>query len=240
MTHERCLNITGDQHRCQFLRRVLHTLQWISFVAGSALCTAYAVALTAGELGRRNDVAQFALAQAPASESREDQSTLADASPDQSLWSQRRVREFFATRSLPISEPLAVLHVPSLHLTVPIYPTTSELHLNRGVGAIAGMAALDSGGNLGVAGHRDGYFRALKDISTGSVIEVRTRTRVHRYRVVSIHVVDASDRRLLADTDDPTITLVTCYPFYYLGNAPRRFIVRGAYLWPTGVSSGYT
>ncbi len=238
---ERPANTIGGQHRVQFLGRVLHTLQWISYAVGGALCTAYAIALTAGELGRRSDMAQFALAQAPASESVvDDPLTLADASPEQSLWSQQRVREFFATRNLPISEPLAVLHVPSLHLTAPIYPTTSELHLNRGVGTIAGMAAPDNGGNLGVAGHRDGYFRALKDISTDSVIEVRTRTRVHRYRVVSIHVVEASDRRLLADTDDPTITLVTCYPFYYLGNAPQRFIVRGAYLWPTGAGSGYT
>lgn len=233
-------NDTVDATRRSRPTGVLRTLQWISFAAGGALSTLYAVTLIAGEIGRRSDVAQFDLAQASQKQSLPHQSTLAEPAPDQSLWSQQRVREFFATRNLPIDDPVAVLYVPSLHFTAPIYPTASEPHLNRGVGMIDGMATPDNGGNLGVAGHRDGYFRVLKDIAVGSVIEVRTRARVHRYRVVSLDVVDASDRRLLGDTDDPTITLVTCYPFYYLGDAPQRFIVRGAYLWPTSPSSAHT
>lgn len=77
----------------------------------------------------------------------------------------------------------------------------------------------------------------MSGIASGAVIEVQTRERLHRYRVTPIDIVGKGDRRLLADTDDPTITLVTCYPFYYLREAPQRFIVRGAHLWPSPSAS---
>jgi sortase A len=197
-------------------RCALAASQRVVLALGAILCGLYALALVAGELGRRSDVEDFS--QAP-------------QRPDQSLWSQTRVQEFLASQGLPVSEPVGVLRAPSLNLIVPIYPDSSELHLNRGAGLIQGMSAPDEGGNLGVAGHRDGYFRALKNVRRDDVLEVQTRSRRHRYRVVSVDVVDPSDRRLLADTEEPTITLVTCYPFYYLGHAPLRFIVRGTYLW---------
>jgi sortase A len=93
------------------------------------------------------------------------------------------------------------------------------------------MGLPDKGGNIGIAGHRDGFFRVLKDIQPGQRIEVETRARVHRFRVVSTEVVDPTDLHVLADTLEPTVTLVTCFPFYFLGSAPQRFIVRGAYEW---------
>ena len=105
------------------------------------------------------------------------------------------------------------------------------MHLNRGAGLIPGMGLPDTGGNVGIAGHRDGYFRVLKDIEPGQLIEIETQARTHRFRVVSTEIVDPKDVRVLADTMDPTVTLVTCYPFYFLGSAPQRFIVRGAYEW---------
>jgi sortase A len=189
----------------------------------------YVAIVTAGEIGRRADVASYERAQEAAYEP----VPIIRAVPDTSLWSAQRVRDFLSAREQVLDDPLAILRVPALNLTVPIYSTASELHLNRGVGVIEGMAPPDVGGNLGLAGHRDGFFRALKDISAGNDIEVQTHRRVHRYRVASIDVVDAGDRRLLADSDDPTITLVTCHPFYYVGRAPRRFIVRGVYVWPS-------
>jgi LPXTG-site transpeptidase (sortase) family protein len=197
-------------------RHALGMSQRVALALGAILCALYALALIAGELGRRSDVEDFS--QAP-------------QRPDQSLWSQTRVQKFLASQGLPVSEPVGVLHAPSLKLVVPIYPDSSELHLNRGAGLIDGMSAPDEGGNVGVAGHRDGYFRVLKNVRRDDVLEVQTRARLHRYRVVSVDVVDPSDRRLLADTEEPTITLVTCYPFYHLGHAPQRFIVRGTYLW---------
>jgi sortase A len=194
-------------------------IQWISWIVGVALLLFFVAALAAGELGRRMDLENFTAAPAT-------------ASPDMSLWSTGRVAEYHRARQLFAAAPLAILRVPGLQLNVPIYPTASKMHLNRGVGVIAGMAMPDRGVNLGLAGHRDGFFRVLKGISPGTVIEVETHLRVHRYRVTSIDIVDAADARLLAETDDPTITLVTCYPFYFVGEAPRRFIVRGTYLWP--------
>ena len=127
--------------------------------------------------------------------------------------------------------PLAILRIPDLGLEVPVYATSSDLHLNRGAGLIEGMGLPDKGGNLGIAGHRDGFFRVLKDVAPGQKIEIETKNRLHVFRVVSTEVVDPTDLRPLADTADPTITLVTCYPFYFLGHAPQRFIVRGTYVW---------
>ena len=124
-----------------------------------------------------------------------------------------------------------MLRIPSLNLEVPVFEHDDELSLNRGAGLIAGMGLPDRGGNVGIAGHRDGYFRVLKDIKVGDLIEIRTRIKLHRYRVTSIDIVDETDNRRLADTELPAVTLVTCYPFYFLGNAPQRFIVAGSYEW---------
>lgn len=209
----------------------IRALQWITWIVGAALVLCYVAVLAAGEIGRRAGVAVFL------AESRMSAPAAPGFEPDVSLWSPQRVQDFRDAASELQSAPLAILRISSLHLAAPIYATSSELHLNLGVGVIEGMMPPDQGGNLGLAGHRDGFFRSLKDIAEGALIEVETRERVHRYRVASVDIVDASDTRLLADTDDPTITLVTCYPFYYVGSAPRRFVVRGEYVWPASFMS---
>jgi len=79
--------------------------------------------------------------------------------------------------------------------------------------------------------------RVLKDAVPGQKIEVVTRNRTHVFRVVSTEVVEATDPRPLADTLDPTVTLVTCFPFYFIGHAPQRFIVRGEYDWASKETS---
>jgi sortase A len=187
-----------------------------SFLCGGLLLgLLYVAAAVDAELGRGSAINAFA---------RE------AGSPDQSSWSPERIREFAATQQSVTSRPLALLHIPSLQLTVPLYETATELHLNRGVGLIEHMAQPGEGGNLGIAGHRDGFFRALKDIARGDLIEVQTHRRIYQYRVVTTQIVAAADTTLLADTAEPTVTLVTCYPFYYLGHAPQRFVVRASYL----------
>jgi sortase A len=120
-----------------------------------------------------------------------------------------------------------LLEIPSLGLRAPLYSDTSELNLNRGAGLIPGMASPGEGGNLGVAAHRDGTFRPLENIQVGAAIEVRTAAFHYIYHVTSIAVVDRTDAGLLRHTDEPAITLVTCYPFRFVGPAPRRFVVRG-------------
>ena len=196
--------------------RILVALQYGCLGAGVLLVSLVALARLDGEAGRLAAIEGF---------------NHKAKSPDQSLWSPERVRDYEASLVAVTEEPLAILRIPDLGLEVPVYASASDLHLNRGAGLIEGMGLPDKGGNLGIAGHRDGFFRVLKDVVPGQRIEIETQKRKHTYRVVSTEVVDPTDLRVLADTLDPTVTLVTCYPFYFLGSAPQRFIVRGQYEW---------
>jgi sortase A len=198
--------------------RILSAVQFACLGTGALLVSVVALARLDGELGRQSAIADFAQS-APA------------PTPDQSLWSPERVRDYQSSLGLVTEMPQAILRIPDLGLEVPVYASDSELHLNRGAGLIAGMGLPDTGGNVGIAGHRDGYFRVLKDVTPGQRIEVETRLRRHVYRVVSTEVVDPDALHVLSDSELPTLTLVTCYPFYFLGHAPQRFIVRGAYEW---------
>jgi LPXTG-site transpeptidase (sortase) family protein len=183
--------------------------------SGLALCTAFALAEVDGALGRADAIDRF----------------MNNPPPDQSNWSAQRRRDYAASIGLPHEMPVALLTIDTLELQVPVFPHDDELSLNRGSALIPGMAGPDQGGNLGIAGHRDGHFRVLQDIQPGDIIRIRTHRDEHRYRVTAIHIVDLDDNRLLGDSGLPTVTLVTCYPFYFVGNAPQRFVVTGEYLW---------
>jgi sortase A len=121
--------------------------------------------------------------------------------------------------------PLAVLRIPKIHLEVPVYNDTDDLTLNRGVGRILGTARVGKGGNLGIAGHRDGFFRGLKDLAPEDEIELVRIGQSDTYVVDKIRIVKPEDVSVLAPMRVPTLTLVTCYPFYYVGSAPQRYIV---------------
>ena len=122
--------------------------------------------------------------------------------------------------------PLALMMIPSLDIEVPVYNGADDFNLNRGVGRIKGTAWIDASGNLGIAGHRDGFFRGLKDIEEGESIELQTARGSVVYAVTSIMIVDPDEVSVLAPTQEQTLTLVTCYPFYYVGHAPKRYIVK--------------
>lgn len=99
--------------------------------------------------------------------------------------------------------------------------------LRRGAGHIPATPLPEqSAGNVGIAAHRDSFFRGLKDIQEGDTIELTTLDRSFRYQVEWTKIVKPGDVSVLEPTDEPALTLVTCYPFYYVGSAPRRFIVR--------------
>ncbi|HUM01044.1 MAG TPA: class D sortase, partial [Thermoanaerobaculia bacterium] len=83
-------------------------------------------------------------------------------------------------------------------------------------------------GNVGISAHRDGFFRALKDVAVGDEIVVETPRETSRYVVTWTKIVKTDDVSVLDATPGPAITLVTCYPFYFIGSAPERFIVRAA------------
>jgi len=123
--------------------------------------------------------------------------------------------------------PRAVLRIPSLELEVPVYAGTSTGVLNHGAGLIEGTAWPGSDdGNIGIAAHRDSFFRPLQGIRPGAQLYIDTVQSTRRYRVTSISVVAPQEVAVLADTVRPSVTLVTCYPFHYVGAAPQRFIVR--------------
>jgi sortase A len=184
-------------------------LQLCSLCIGITLLLLFTAAQVYAQVSSRQQVAAFKRS----------------AAVDQSLWSSSRARAYETSLRLDIDAPVAILRIPSLRLEVPVYASDGEQYLNRGVGIIAGMHLPDDGGHVGIAGHRDGFFRALKNISHDDSIELQTRTGVRRYHVSSIRVVARTDRHVLADTVAPSVTLVTCYPFYFVGSAPDRFIV---------------
>jgi len=146
--------------------------------------------------------------------------------PDQSLWSPERVKAWEEARKRNSPDPLGVLHIPRLKVVAPVLPGTDDWTLNRGVGHIDDTALPGSTGNIGIAAHRDSYFRALKDIVNGDVITIETVRGADTYRVERIWIVDPEDVSVIDPTETPSVTLVTCYPFYFIGPAPRRFIVR--------------
>jgi len=147
--------------------------------------------------------------------------------PNQVLWSEPRIAAYRQSTKLARDVPLGVLTISSVKLEAPIFEGTGELTLNRGIGRIEGTADVGASGNLGLAAHRDGYFRALKDVHVGDTIDVQALASTTHYRVTEISVVEPTDVQVLAATDNATLTLVTCYPFYFIGEAPQRYIVKG-------------
>jgi LPXTG-site transpeptidase (sortase) family protein len=145
--------------------------------------------------------------------------------PDTSLWNAQRVQDYQASLGRDLPPVLGVLEIPSVALKVPVYQTNTELVMDRGAGVIDGMAYPHEPGNIGISGHRDGYFRVLKDIEVGDTILLQTLEGNKRFHIDATHIVEIEDETLLRDTDDQTLTLVTCYPFYFVGHAPQRFIV---------------
>jgi sortase A len=177
----------------------------------------------------RDDLARFAALQLAAADG---------ASPDQSLWSPNRVSAWRKAVSEPGPAPLAVLRIPKIRLEVPVLPGTEDRTLDRGLGHIEHTAEPGTEGNVGVAGHRDGFFRGLKDVAVGDTIELDTLHGKEAYRVERMWVVEPDDVSVLDPTSTPTLTLVTCYPFYFIGSAPQRFIVRAVRVSQRPLSQG--
>jgi sortase A len=120
---------------------------------------------------------------------------------------------------------LGRIEIPRLGMTVAILEGTTSKTLRLGVGHIHGTALPGDAGNIGIAGHRDTYFRALKDIHTGDEIQIQTAAGSTGYKVDWARVVAPGDSEVLSPSPGSAITLVTCYPFYLIGAAPKRFVV---------------
>lgn len=115
---------------------------------------------------------------------------------------------------------------PRIGSQLSVSPSAGKNALLHGPGLLAGAGQPGEPGNLIIAGHRDTHFRLLKDIRTGDEIRIEKGWKEYRYRVIETKVVAPAERSVLASSPEPLLTLVTCYPFNYVGPAPKRFIVR--------------
>jgi len=205
----------------------------IFLVIGLTLVAIWAGARIYGSMASRAAINLFQANTAPVqvtdTSARLNDGSLADFAVDFTLWNPKRVIAYKESLSAKTDLPLAILRIPNINLEVPVFNDTDELTLNRGVGRIIGTAQIGQPGNLGIAGHRDGFFRGLKDVGTDDVIEVMRPGQTDLYVITQIQIVEPENVSVLAATPSPTLTLVTCYPFYYVGNAPQRYIVTASY-----------
>ena len=125
-----------------------------------------------------------------------------------------------------VSNLVGRITIPRVGVSAIIVEGSDDAALRRAVGHIGGTALPGRPGNIGLAAHRDTFFRALRDIRLGDTIVLTTGQKDFRYLVVSTKVVDPHAVEVLNPMVGETLTLVTCYPFYFVGAAPNRFIVR--------------
>lgn len=192
------------------------------------LLAVYASALIHGTLLPHVEVEKFMQLQQSAGAATKATAQSGSGAPDFKLWSKARIAGYEQSLSARVDPPLAILRIPRIDLTVPLLEGTDELTLNRAVGHIAGTVRPGENGNTGIAGHRDGFFRGLKDVQMGDEVTLLLSGRTETYTVDRIVIVEPSDVAVLRSGSGPALTLVTCYPFYFVGSAPRRYIVHAA------------
>ena len=191
------------------------------WTCGLATLVAWAGLRIEGATGAQHELDRFAdLQAARTGESRP------IAAPDLSLWDPKRINAWRSALEKPAAPPLAVLRIRKIGLEVAVLPGTDDFTLDRAVGHITDTALPGTDGNSGIAGHRDGFFRGLKDVGPGDAIEIETLQDEEVYRVDRVWVVYPDDVTVLDPTPTRSLTLVTCYPFYHVGPAPQRYIVR--------------
>jgi len=123
---------------------------------------------------------------------------------------------------------LGRLDAPSVQMSAAVLEGSDDGTLSRGAGHIEDTPFPGQSGNIGIAGHRDTIFRPLRDIKVGDPLTLTTADHMYSYRVSRTLIVEPDDVYVLDPTAAPTLTLVTCYPFEYVGHAPKRFIVQAA------------
>lgn len=215
----------------------------VLIAVGVVLLGVWAAARLHTIFGSRQDRARFeeqraaGRAPAPTPEPTIPPHVLAEGPVDISLWSEKRVKEWKESLEADRRAPLALLRMPRLKIDVPVLEGTDDLTLNRGAGWIEGTARPGEPGNVALSAHRDGFFRALKDVAAGDELVLETPRETTRYAVAWTKIVDPDDVSVLDETDGPAVTLVTCYPFYFVGSAPQRLIVRATPLVPASAGA---
>jgi sortase A len=207
--------------------RVVRSVERILLITGVILLTAFVGVRLYGVIVSRYALETFQQkVAAGVLSSHADSGTMTrPAGVDTSLWSDKRIRAYNDSLKHVFGAPLAVLSIPKIHLEVPVFEGTDEVTLDRGAGRIAGTAHPGQAGNLGIAGHRDGFFRGLKNMTQGDEITLALPKGEATYVVDQITVVTPQDVSVLQPRPISSITLVTCFPFYFVGSAPERYIV---------------
>jgi len=211
---------------------LLRGIERVLLGVGLTLCTVFLAMLAYREVGSRLALRSFkaAAAEAQVAPKPEPEPVVIDnlSAPDYGLWATKRIAGYKESLLRQFAPPVAILRIPKLHLEVAVFSGTDEWVLNRGVGLIDGTARVGDNGNIGIAGHRDGFFRGLKDVAVGDVVTLTAASATMNYAVDQIEIVTPQDVRVLGPRPTPSLTLVTCYPFYYTGDAPKRYIVHCA------------
>jgi sortase A len=137
-------------------------------------------------------------------------------------------RPFDESSRIPATgELIGRIEISSLDVDVAVLQGTGSRELRAGIGHIRESSLPGDRGNVALAGHRDTYFRPLRHIRDGDLVTLTTPRGTYRYVVDWTSVVSPRDISVLApDPERSTLTLITCFPFYYIGPAPRRFVVR--------------
>jgi len=134
--------------------------------------------------------------------------------------------ETAARSAIPEGDLVGKVEIPNLHLSAIVFQGTTDNVLDHGVGHLDGSALPGETGNVVLAAHRDTFFRSLRNIHQGDEITLTTPSGPREYKVESTEIVDPTDVSVAGWTPNPTLTLITCYPFYFVGHAPKRFIVK--------------
>src|SRR6201982_2132644 len=207
--------------------RILGWIQRLSLMVGLMLLGIFAGAYIHQAVMSRVELSRFKDLEAKThAEKAEVVLSASGLKVDFKLWAQKRIDAYEQSLAEHFDPPLAILRITKLNLEAPVLEGTDDLTLNRGVGHIQGTGRPGEEGNIGIAGHRDGFFRVLKDIGPGDEIELVTANRKDVYKVNQIVLVRPSDVSVLEPRPGRSLTLVTCYPFYFIGSAPQRYIVQ--------------
>ena len=203
-------------------RRGTRLLSWMSYllvITGGAALGWYAANLTDAYLAQWR--AREQLESMPSTT----MSTPSASSPRSSVLSAPR-----SSVTVKPGTPLAELSIPRLGVSAVVLEGSDDNTLRVGLGHIESTSLPGESGNVAIAGHRDSFFRPLRNVQVGDDILLDTpNARVH-YRVSSYSIVNPSEVSVIDPTQEARLTLVTCYPFYFVGSAPDRFIVRASYV----------
>jgi sortase A len=144
---------------------------------------------------------------------------------DKKIAAQRQHEAGLPIKAAKQGDVLGRIEIPRLGVMIAILEGTSAQTLRLGAGHIKGTAFPGEPGNSGIAGHRDTFFRPLKDIRTNDKIQIQTATGMSRYQVDWVRIVAPDDTGILDPAAASSLTLITCYPFHLIGSAPERFVV---------------